>query len=107
MSDVESSAQELQTLAQELQMVRSQMQAISSQISEISMTVESLDSQNPSRPVYRAVGNLLLEVDDRDALRTELEDSRTAFVEHSSILEERESNLVTQYEELVKSFESR
>ena len=107
MSDVEASAQELQTLAQELQMVRSQMQAISSQISEISMTMESLDSQDPSRPVYRAVGNLLLEVDDRDALRNELEDSRTAFVEHSSILEERESNLVTQYEELVKSFESR
>ncbi|MAQ57241.1 MAG: prefoldin subunit [Candidatus Thalassarchaeum sp.] len=107
MSDPEATAQELQALAQELQMVRSQVQAISSQISEISMTLESLDSQNPSRPVYRAVGNLLLEVDDRDALRAELEDSRTAFVEHSSILEERESNLVSQYEELVKSFESR
>ena len=107
MSDTEATAQELQALAQELQMVRSQVQALSSQISEISLTLESLESQNPNRPVYRAVGNLLLEVDDRDALKTELMDSRTAFVEHSSILEDRESNLVSQYEELVKSFESR
>ncbi len=107
MSESETAAQELQALAQELQMVRSQLQALSSQISEISITVESLDSQEPDRPVYRAVGNLLLEVSDRDALRSELEASRAAFTDHSSKLQERESSLVSQYEELVKSFESR
>jgi len=107
MSDSEATAQDLQVVAQELQMVRSQLQALSSQISEISITLESLESQDPERPVYRAVGNLLLEVSDRDALSSELDDSRTAFIDHSSKLEERESNLVSQYEELVKSFESR
>ena len=107
MSESEATAQELQALAQELQLVRSQIQALSSQISEISITVEALDTQDLNRPVYRAVGNLLLEVEDRDALTTELEDSRNAFVEHSAKLEERESNLVSQYEELVKSFENR
>ena len=107
MSDSEAAAQEIQAVAQELQMVRSQIQALSSQISEISITLESLDSQDSERPVYRAVGNLLLEVSDRDALRSELDQSRIAFIEHSSKLEERESNLVSQYEELVKSFESR
>ena len=107
MSESESTAQELQALAQELQLVRSQIQALSSQISEITITVEALDTQDSNRPVYRAVGNLLLEVEDRDALRTELEDSRNAFVEHSAKLEDRETSLVSQYEELVNSFENR
>ena len=107
MSDSEPIAQELQAVAQELQMVRSQLQALSSQISEISVTLESLESQDSNRPVYRAVGNLLLEVSDREALRSELDESRTAFIDHSSMLEERESSLVSQYEELVKSFETR
>ena len=107
MSNPESAAQELQTVAQELQMVRSQLQALSSQISEITITLESLDSQDPDRPVFRAVGNLLLEVSDREALKSELITSRAAFTDHSSKLEERESSLVSQYEELVKSFESR
>ena len=107
MSNPETAAQELQAVAQELQMVRSQLQALSSQISEISITLDSLDSQDPDRPVYRAVGNLLLEISDREALRVELDSSRVAFTEHSSKLEERESSLVSQYEELVKSFESR
>ena len=107
MSNPESTAQELQTVAQELQMVRSQLQALSSQISEITITLESLDSQDPDRPVFRAVGNLLLEVSDREVLKSELIASRTAFTDHSSKLEERESSIVSQYEELVKSFESR
>ena len=72
MSDSEPTAQELQAVAQELQMVRSQLQALSSQISEISVTLESLESQDSDRPVYRAVGNLLLEVSDREALRLSL-----------------------------------
>ena len=107
MSDSEAITQELQAVAQELQMVRSQLQALSSQISEISVTLESLESQDSERPVYRAVGNLLLEVSDREALKSELDESRIAFIDHSSRLEERESTLVSQYEELVKSFETR
>ena len=107
MSDSEAITQELQAVAQELQMVRSQLQALSSKISEISVTLESLESQDSERPVYRAVGNLLLEVSDREALRSELDESRIAFIDHSSRLEERESTLVSQYEELVKSFETR
>ena len=107
MSDSEAITQELQAVAQELQMVRSQLQALSSQISEISVTLESLESQDSERPVYRAVGNLLLEVSDREALRSELDESRIAFIDHSARLEERESTLVSQYEELVKSFETR
>ena len=64
MTDEEVSVQDLQGVAQELQLVRSQLQAVTAQVNEISLTIEALGTQDPSRPVYRAVGNLLLEVED-------------------------------------------
>ena len=106
MTDEGVSVQDLQGVAQELQLVRSQLQAITAQVNEISLTIEALESQDLSRPVYRAVGNLLLEVDDREALANELGESMLTFESHAGRLVERESALVSQYEEMAKSFES-
>ena len=106
MTESEVSAQDLQTVAQELQLIRSQLQAVTAQVNEISLTIEALEAQDSSRPVYRAVGNLLLEVQDRESLTKELEDSKTTFDSHAGRLAERESALVLQYEEMAKSFES-
>ena len=106
MTDEGVSVQDLQGVAQELQLIRSQLQAITAQVNEISLTIEALEGQDPSRPVYRAVGNLLLEVDDREALANELGESMSTFDSHAGRLVERESALVLQYEEMAKSFES-
>ena len=67
--------QDIQALVQELQLARNQIQTVSTQINEISLTLESLSKQDKNRPVFRAVGNLLLEVDDRDELVNELSTS--------------------------------
>nr|AIE92838.1 prefoldin, beta-like subunit [uncultured marine group II/III euryarchaeote AD1000_28_D03] len=106
MTDEGVSVQDLQGVAQELQLVRSQLQAITAQVNEISLTIEALETQDSSRPVYRAVGNLLLEVDDRETLANELGESMSTFESHVGRLAERESALVSQYEEMAKSFES-
>ena len=58
--------QQLQSLVQELQMVRGQIQSLTSQFNEISLTIEALNQQSPEKSVYRALGGVLLEVDDRD-----------------------------------------
>ena len=79
MTESDVTAQDLQAVAQELQLTRSQLQAVSAQVNEISLTLEALASQDPSRPVFRAVGNLLLEVDDRQSLTDELDESKSAF----------------------------
>ena len=99
-------AQDLQAVAQELQLTRSQLQAVSAQVNEISLTLEAFASQDPSRPVFRAVGNLLLEVDDRQSLTDELDESKSAFESHAGRLTDRESALVSQYEGMAKRFES-
>ena len=82
----EASAEKIQSLARELQILRSQIQTISSQNSEYGITVEALSNQDPERPVYRSLGNILLEVDDRQSLESELKDAQDALKEHLSCL---------------------
>jgi chaperonin cofactor prefoldin len=68
--------------------------------------MDSLESQNPDKPVYRSVGNLLLEVDDREKLFQELSESKLNIENHLKLLIEREESLREKYEELVAAFES-
>jgi len=69
------------------------------------LTLESLSAQDSKRPVFRAVGNLLLEVDDRDKLMKELSDSKVTFETHLQRMIERETELRTQYEKVIDSVE--
>ena len=99
------STEEIQSIARELQMVRSQIQSLSSQVSEFSITIDALGSQEPDRPVYRSLGNILLEVGDRESLLSELRGSKDAVEEHLKRLIEREEALRKQYEILAADFE--
>ena len=100
-----SNSQDMQALVQELQLARNQIQTVSTQINEISLTLESLSKQDKNRPVFRAVGNLLLEVDDRDELVKELSSSRDTFESHLQRMVERENELRSQYDSIVSSME--
>ena len=100
-----SNPQDLQALVQELQLARYQIQTVSTQINEISLTLESLSKQDKNRPVFRAVGNLLLEVDDRDELVKELSLSKDTFESHLQRMVERENELRSQYDSVVSSME--
>ena len=98
-----SNPQDIQALVQELQLARNQIQTVSTQINEISLTLESLSKQDKNRPVFRAVGNLLLEVDDRDELIKELSTSKETFESHLQRMVERENELRSQYDSVVSS----
>ena len=60
--------QQLQSIVQELQIIRGQIQSLTAQYNEISLTIEALNNQSPDRAVYRALGGVLLEVEDRESL---------------------------------------
>ena len=100
-----SNPQDMQVLVQELQLSRNQIQTVSTQINEISLTLESLSKQDKNRPVFRAVGNLLLEVDNRDELVKELSLSKDTFESHLQRMVERENELRSQYDSVVSSME--
>ncbi len=95
--------QQLQSLVQELQMVRGQIQSLTSQFNEISLTIEALKDQLPERAVYRALGGVLLEVDDRDSLSKDLESSKETIESHLQSLSARESEIIAQYNEASES----
>jgi prefoldin beta subunit len=100
-----SSPQDIQALVQELQLARNQIQTVSTQINEISLTLQSLSKQAKDRPVFRAIGNLLLEVEDREELVKELSSSKETFESHLERMVERENELRSQYESVVSSIE--
>ena len=95
--------QQLQSLVQELQLLRGQIQSLTIQINEISLTIEALKEQLPEKAVYRALGGLLLEVEDRDSLSNDLESSKETIESHLQSLSARESELIAQYNEASES----
>ena len=97
--------QQLQSIVQELQLVRGQIQSLTSQFNEISLTIEALKEQSPDRAVYRALGGVLLEGDDREALAEDLESSKDTIETHIQTLNEKESELRSQYTDAVDSLE--
>ncbi len=98
-------AEEIQSLARELQILRNQIQTISSQSSEYGITIEALAKQDSERPVYRSLGNILLEVEDRNSLNSELKAAQEALNEHLERLVEREESIRKMYEEKAEHFE--
>ena len=97
--------EEIQGVARELQVVRNQIQTLSSQVSEYGITVEALEKQDSERLVFRSFGNLLLEVDDRDSLVTDLTEAKITLEDHLKRLMEKEEGVRDQYERLVEAFE--
>ena len=95
--------QQLQSLVQELQLLRGQIQSLTSQFNEISLTIEALKEQLPEKAVYRALGGVLLEVEDRDSLSNDLESSKETIESHLQSLSARESELIAQYNEASQS----
>ncbi len=100
-----SDQQIIQSLVQELQIVRGQIQSLTSQMNEISLTVEALKTQSSDRAVYRALGAILLEVEDRDSLNNDLNESQKTIETHIARLNERESEIRAEYTKAVENLE--
>ena len=89
--------QQLQSIVQELQIIRGQIQSLTAQFNEVSLTIEALNNQSPDRSVYRALGGVLLEVEDRESLANDLTSTKETLEIHLGNLNEREEELRDQY----------
>ena len=96
----------MQMLASQLQNTMQQVQTVDTQIREIQATISALEVQDQSRPVYRQIGPLLLEVEDRTILKDELESSIKTLSEHLQKVQQSENEIRELYEEAINSFES-
>ena len=86
-------------------MAAQQVATVNSQVRELEGSLEALQKQPKDRPVYRQVGPLLLEVEDRDELISELGSSIEKLQQHRRRLEEGEQKLRERYEQVVEQFE--
>ena len=89
--------QQLQSIVQELQIIRGHIQSLTAQFNEVSLTIEALNNQSPDRSVYRALGGVLLEVEDRESLANDLASTKETLEIHLGNLNEREEELRDQY----------
>ena len=89
--------QQLQSIVQELQIIRGQIQSLTAQFNEVSLTIEALNNKSPDRTVNRALGGVLLEVEDRESLANDLASTKETLEIHLGNLNEREEELRDQY----------
>ncbi len=96
----------IQMLASQLQNSMQQVQTVDTQIREIQATISALDVQDETRPIYRQIGPLLLEVGDRSVLKEELVSSLKTLEEHLIKVQQSEKEIRELYDQAIKSFES-
>lgn len=92
---------QFQQLQQQLQAVSTQKAQMDAQVKEIERTLAELDKATGD--VYKNVGSLLIKVDDKEAIKTELEDGKETYEVRIKSLERQENSLRDKYNEMQES----
>ena len=89
---------QFQQVQQQLQSVSTQKLQMNAQIKEIERTISELEKATGD--VYRNVGSLLIKVDDKDAVKAELEESKETLEVRVKSVERQEAGLREKYNSL-------
>ncbi len=89
---------QFQQVQQQLQTVTTQKMQYDAQKRELTRTLEELSTSTGT--VYKTSGSLLIKVEDRDALKSELEESIEMMGVRISSLERQENSLRERYQVL-------
>ena len=92
--------EQLQMVVNEVQSARQQLANLRAQVLELETTVESVKNQPKDMALHQQMGGVMVEVADREALVTELEETLASLREHLSRFTEREAELMSTYEQL-------
>ncbi|HJM45203.1 MAG TPA: prefoldin subunit [Candidatus Poseidoniaceae archaeon] len=100
-----SDAEKLQNILRDIQATRQQLMTTTSQIREFEVTLDALSNQEEEKKVYRQIGALLFEVDDRESMEEQLITSIKTLKEHLKLLEKQDNELKKIYESTVSEIE--
>jgi len=89
-----------QQLQQQLQVLGSQRIQLEAKLREIEGTLEELGKLATDTPIYKSIGMLLVRQEDRNALRTELEEHKETLTIRVRSLQKQEKSLTERYEQL-------
>tara|TARA_B100000989_G_scaffold298850_1_gene290464 strand:- start:7129 stop:7437 length:309 start_codon:yes stop_codon:yes gene_type:complete len=98
-------AQQLQIVVGEVQTVRQQIASLNAQVRELEGTIVAVKKQPEELSLHRQMGSILIEVEDREQLMSDLKltlDQMSNAVESMLM---REKELVETYDKLKQSLE--
>ena len=98
--------EKLQNILRDIQATRQQLISTSSQIREFEVTLEALSKHELDKKIYRQIGALLFEVDDRKSMVEQLESSIKTLKEHLNMLEKQDEELKTIYDNMLSTIET-
>ncbi|MAK05353.1 MAG: hypothetical protein CMA03_05670 [Euryarchaeota archaeon] len=99
-------SEKLQATLRDLQATRQQSMTLSSQIKEFEVTLDALNKQDATKKVYRQIGALLFEVEDKDEMKDQLISSIETLKEHLMLMEKQDKELKQKYDLLVSEIEN-
>ena len=98
-------AQQLQIVVAEVQAARQQVASLNAQVREIEGTIIAVKNQPSDMALHRQMGSILVEVEDREKLLTDLEITLEQMKKAVAGMSERDGELVSTYEKLKQSLE--
>ena len=97
--------EQLQVVVSEVQAARAQVANFNAQLNELEMTIESVKQQPEGSSLHKNLGNVLIEVTDKDKLISELENQLLILKDAVVRIGEKEAQLMQSYELLKKEIE--
>lgn len=99
------SAQQLQMVVAEVQAARQQVASLNAQVRELEGTVAAVKQQPEDMALHRQMGSILIEVEDRTQLLSDLEMTLEQMKAAVETMSKREAELVATYDKLKQSLE--
>jgi chaperonin cofactor prefoldin len=98
-------AQALQMVVAEVQNARQQVAQINAQVRELEGTIAAVESQPDELALHRQMGTVLVEVDDRDQLKQDLESTLEQLKAALKTISAKEAELISTYDQLKTALE--
>ena len=96
---------QLEQIRQQLQVIAAQRSQLEAQRKETELALEGLEKVPEDAGIYRTAGTLLVQVEDRKALKDELEEDRESLGVRITSLENQESKLKGRFRGLQESLQ--
>ena len=96
---------QLQLVVAEVQAARQQVSSVRAQVQELEGTIAAVESQPDDLALHRQMGGVLIEVADRVALLSDLNETLASLNVHLQRFTEREQQLIKTYDELKQSLQ--
>ena len=100
--EMQGKIMQFQQIQQQVQVIAQQRYQIDMQVTEIDKTLEELAKLKKGAAIYKSVGTILVKCDDKEGLRTELEEKKETLGIRTKTLTNQEKTLREMHQNLQK-----